>query len=544
MLTAEAALEAWAVCRPQRYWVPAADVAECLPSIAAIVPRRPGVASDAETPTAEELGGNSPGNGDGDARVAPFLRMLATIDGEVHFLYFWRAFSAATRWVEDLDVMEHNALPELPVVEQIVAELDALRDKVLAQLEGQALEGQALDTEDARGPRETWRLSIAALIDILSNTADTSRVPTFWRSVAEVLSIDRINDLGMEELTILLLSWLHDAAAWHSETPLACPGTNLRTALLSPELSLGPEADYDGTVRESGQCTATATAVELPTAISSPAGRSPMDENAEECALLRSELRVADGGDQSDSPSRPLLPARSHPSPPRTRPALLEPSLPEPKRNSDAYEVNNRTALLPLGSAPTDETGLPLLYSRTAMLPYSPNLGTPAQVGGLPVLLHIYDVSQQDSIRRLNAVLAHRLSPLKFGGVFHAGVEVNGLEWSYGWTASLAVKGVHCTEPQRHPDHNFRQSVHMPPVVLSATDIAKVVSRLEEEYLGPEYDLLTRNCCHFADEFCQRLGVGQIPRWVYRLARIGARIDGVLQVRQNLRANPRRPSST
>ena len=33
-------------------------------------------------------------------------------------------------------------------------------------------------------------------------------------------------------------------------------------------------------------------------------------------------------------------------------------------------------------------------------------------------------------------VLAHKHFPLKFGGVFHAGVEVNGMEYCFGFSAS------------------------------------------------------------------------------------------------------------
>ena len=40
------------------------------------------------------------------------------------------------------------------------------------------------------------------------------------------------------------------------------------------------------------------------------------------------------------------------------------------------------------------------------------------------VQLHVYDVSKDEKIGSINRWLAPRSSPLKFGGVFHAGVEV------------------------------------------------------------------------------------------------------------------------
>lgn len=75
---------------------------------------------------------------------------------------------------------------------------------------------------------------------------------------------------------------------------------------------------------------------------------------------------------------------------------------------------------------------------------------------------------------------------------------------------------------------------------LSEDAIAEVISQLIEEYPGDDYDLLRRNCCHFADDFCRRLGVGGIPGWVHRLARIGARFEQLFRsVRSVADAVPR-----
>jgi len=149
--------------------------------------------------------------------------------------------------------------------------------------------------------------------------------------------------------------------------------------------------------------------------------------------------------------------------------------------------------------------------------------------GGHEVILHIYDVSQEDSIRRVNKILAHKRSPLKFGGVFHAGVEILALEWSYGFSEVETQAGVSCVEPKRHPHHQWRQSVSLGTSPLTPEEIAATMSELVEDWPAGAYDLLTRNCCHFADDFCRRLHVKPIPRWVHRLARVGARADKVYQ---------------
>jgi hypothetical protein len=150
--------------------------------------------------------------------------------------------------------------------------------------------------------------------------------------------------------------------------------------------------------------------------------------------------------------------------------------------------------------------------------------------GGLPVFVHIYDVSQEDSVKKFNKYMASRYSPIKFGGIFHAGVEVNGLEWSYGVSYTDTVPGLSCIEPRTHPAHSYRQTVQLRRTKMNAEEIADLLMNLIEEYPGDDYCLLRRNCCHFADDFCRRLGSGRIPGWIHRLARLGARVDGALQL--------------
>lgn len=159
--------------------------------------------------------------------------------------------------------------------------------------------------------------------------------------------------------------------------------------------------------------------------------------------------------------------------------------------------------------------------------------------GGLVVCLNVYDVSQQENIQMLNSVLAHESSPLKFGGVFHAGVEVNGLEWSFGMSFSETKPGVACNKPRAHSQHHFRETVRIGSTTLSAEWVGAIISTLLEEYPGQDYDILRRNCCHFADDFCRRLGVGGIPGWVHRLARVGAQVDTLLHAAEMARAQLR-----
>lgn len=146
-----------------------------------------------------------------------------------------------------------------------------------------------------------------------------------------------------------------------------------------------------------------------------------------------------------------------------------------------------------------------------------------------PVLLHVYDVSQHSSIQWLNSVFANECSPVKFGGMFHVGVEVYGREWMFGYSADGC--GIAHTGPLSYGMHHFRETINMGSTELSASEVACVVHALRRAFPGLSYHLTQRNCCHFADALCQGLGVGSIPAWICRLAAVG---DAPVQLLQRL----------
>lgn len=138
----------------------------------------------------------------------------------------------------------------------------------------------------------------------------------------------------------------------------------------------------------------------------------------------------------------------------------------------------------------------------------------------VPIFLNIYDVTHYSGVQWLNALFANQYSPIKFGGIFHIGVQIGHKEWSYGYKAEGT--GVFWTPPLFQAAHHFRETVRMPPTKLSKRKIATVITELEEEWTGPSYNVFGRNCCHFADALCQRLQIGNVPEWTCRLANIGS----------------------
>ncbi|CAE7295699.1 unnamed protein product [Symbiodinium natans] len=145
-----------------------------------------------------------------------------------------------------------------------------------------------------------------------------------------------------------------------------------------------------------------------------------------------------------------------------------------------------------------------------------------------PVYLNIYDCGQEKCVSILNKALGVTC----LGGIYHAAVEVDGLEWSFDGSPSRTTPGLRCFQPRCDPDHVYRQTVKLGETDCSPEDIAEIVSQMLEEYPGDDYDILTRNCCNFADDFSRRLGLHGIPGWVsLRLARAASTLQALaLQV--------------
>jgi len=195
------------------------------------------------------------------------------------------------------------------------------------------------------------------------------------------------------------------------------------------------------------------------------------------------------------------------------------------------------------------------------------------------VVLHIYDV-MAPMVEQVNDFLRPAGS-----GIFHAGVEIFGLEWSFGGTADdqsqaswqansnsnsdttaaaatatilpdeadvprllararrrtalrerrreqLArpssihqrapwqdpATGIFSVSPRECAPHRYRESVAMGLTDMPKGEVEALLGQLAREWPSAGYDLVNRNCGHFAEALCQGLGVGSIPSWVTSLA--------------------------
>ena len=136
------------------------------------------------------------------------------------------------------------------------------------------------------------------------------------------------------------------------------------------------------------------------------------------------------------------------------------------------------------------------------------------------VFVNVYDLADigmcVDMAETLSSLNKRLLGTWEVG-LFHAGVEIAGVEYSYGYCEKGT--GVFTNEPLEAYGATHRSRVPMGRCGMDARQIERRLARLVMAWQGHTYALLTRNCCHFCDELTRSLGLGPIPAWVNGLAR-------------------------
>jgi len=74
--------------------------------------------------------------------------------------------------------------------------------------------------------------------------------------------------------------------------------------------------------------------------------------------------------------------------------------------------------------------------------------------------------------------------------------------------------GVFCCLPGNCQGLRYRESILMGNSTVTGEGFLRLIKDFQFAWQAHSYDLLTRNCVHFADRLCQGLGVPGLPEWV------------------------------
>ena len=118
------------------------------------------------------------------------------------------------------------------------------------------------------------------------------------------------------------------------------------------------------------------------------------------------------------------------------------------------------------------------------------------------------------------------LAPIGMG-LYHSGIEFNGLEYCYGGDLTNPGHGVMQMGPCNIAGAVYHQSYLM-GVVHDTKFLYNTLEETKQQFKAREYSLVSQNCNHFSDALCQRLVNRRIPAYVNRLARLGSWIKFIL----------------
>lgn len=147
--------------------------------------------------------------------------------------------------------------------------------------------------------------------------------------------------------------------------------------------------------------------------------------------------------------------------------------------------------------------------------PAAPRMARRSSGPGAPVFLNVYDLGTEDALESANDVMRGLGT-----GAFHVGVEVHFVEWSFG-----SLRGVESELPRSRTEYRYRESIPMGTTQLTQQQIQAIISQLSPLWPFFAYDILHRNCVHFAEQLCAELGVEEVPSWLSSLAGFAASME-------------------
>lgn len=102
-------------------------------------------------------------------------------------------------------------------------------------------------------------------------------------------------------------------------------------------------------------------------------------------------------------------------------------------------------------------------------------------------------------------------------GLHHSGIEILGTEYSFASGA-----GVFEAPPKVAGGAIYRESIELGYMQGGSTEVKGVLDELKQEFAPDKYNLIKKNCNHFANALAYALLQKQIPSHINRLANIGS----------------------
>eukprot|EP00434_Breviolum_minutum_P045012 symbB.v1.2.040271.t1/scaffold7114.1/size13255/2 len=104
-------------------------------------------------------------------------------------------------------------------------------------------------------------------------------------------------------------------------------------------------------------------------------------------------------------------------------------------------------------------------------------------------------------------------------GIYHAGIEVYGEEWSFQYFEDTwndpSISGILRCLPKQMSGYEYQESLNLGPTPLTPDEVDDLLTELSEEYSASTYHLTHRNCLTFAEHLAKSLKAPkEFPEWI------------------------------
>ena len=130
-----------------------------------------------------------------------------------------------------------------------------------------------------------------------------------------------------------------------------------------------------------------------------------------------------------------------------------------------------------------------------------------------PVRVHVYNVGGGASLL---------LSAVGGGGVYHSGVEINGVEYAFGDKSGVWTQPPTQLPPTFGTPATYVRAEECGAARLKPAQLRAIMRRLKNEWPATRHQLVTCNCNHFSAAVCAALGAAPPPSYLNQLANTGA----------------------
>mmetsp|Transcript_44140 Transcript_44140/g.103170 ORF Transcript_44140/g.103170 Transcript_44140/m.103170 type:complete len:282 (-) Transcript_44140:166-1011(-) len=178
-----------------------------------------------------------------------------------------------------------------------------------------------------------------------------------------------------------------------------------------------------------------------------------------------------------------------------------------------AASMSSREACLPLGSGEREGNG-----AGDGSETESPN--------PKDVWVHVYHCDPYTGF--LNRMLLKNSEI----GIYHAGIEVYGEEWSFQYFEDTwndpTISGIIRCAPKQMSGYEYQESLNLGPTSLSEVEVDDLLETLCDEYSASTYHLTHRNCLTFAQHLAGRLQAPRpFPDWILGILEASTRVGAV-----------------